>query len=320
MSIADRSNLDRASALYKNLFQELFVGKSNEAYKNYTLVDSVTQGTSYEFAFLSAMPKIRKWTGNKQFAQTRANRFNIPIENVEVSTMVSKVDWKLNPNFVGKAIRSFLTGTASNHINQLIVAKLLRGATDTCYDGLPLFSTSHPDGPGGGAQSNTSTNALTLANYRTAREGMRGLKDERGTNLGIRPDVLLVGPALESRAKEILEARDRIVAVDSSGAESGTRVAAASVENVSATDGVRIVVDPDIDGVDATGTSTKYYWFLIDSRYQPMVWAEGEALGPTDNTNEYLSTTPDYKFSVEGMAAWGFGVWQGIFAGRASSL
>lgn len=308
MAIADRTNYANASAVYKTLFQEAFLGKEESGYEAYTHTETVT-GTSFEFRFLTAFPRLREWVGNKVFKSTRANKHRIDVKDYEASTDVSKVDWLQDPQGVGQQIRQWLS-SARGLINAIVVKKLLAGDVDTCYDGQPLFSTSHPNGPDGGTQSNTASNAFSQAEYRTRVAQMRALKDEGGAPLGMRPRILLVGPALEYAARDALEARDRVVGVNNTGTEASTSVVAATtIENVSSSDGVRIIVDEEITGNK---------WFLIDPRFPPMVVATAQSLSPSDNTGEFLATTPDYKFSIEGQLAVGYGLWQGIFGGLAS--
>lgn len=318
MSIADKTNFQNASAVYRTLFQEAFVGKENSNFEAYTHQEGVT-GTSFEYRFLSALPRLREWAGNKQFKSTRANKHRIEVKDYEASTSVSKVDWNGDPTGVGSSLRQWLSATRGL-INAVVVAKLLRGATDTCYDGQPLFSSAHPNGVDGATQSNTSTNAFSQANYRTAVAQMRALKDEGGAALGIKPDLLMVGPALEYTARDVIEARSRVVAVDNTGVESGTRVAAAAIENVSSMDGVRLVIEDEIaGGKNASGAATTNYWFLMDSRFPCMVVATLEALTPKDDVNEFKANTPDFKFSIEGQMAIGYGLWQGVYGGLATA-
>lgn len=318
MALQNSSNFANASAVYRTLFQEAFLGEEDSTWEAFTHQESIT-GTSFEYTFLTALPRAREWVGNKQFKSTRANKHRIDVKNYEASTSVSNIDYHQNPDGVGSQIRRWLSATRG-FMNQLVIKKLLRGDVDLCFDGQPLFSTAHPNGPGGGTQSNTNTNALSQTNYRAAVVAMRALKDETGASIKVKPDLLLVGPAKEYIARDLSEARSRVVAVDDSGAESGTRVAAAAIENVSSNDGVRIIVDSEIaSGSDGSGADTSNYWFLMDSRYPCMVVATARAPEPTDNTNEFQAEGADYKFSIWAQLAIGYGIWHGVFAGRSST-
>ncbi len=67
-----------------------------------------------------------------------------------------------------------------------------------------------------------SKQTLTTANYAAARMAMMSLKNEEGVPLGIRPNLLVVPPSLESQAKEILQAE--VVLGDATAGGSKTNV------------------------------------------------------------------------------------------------
>lgn len=75
-------------------------------------------------------------------------------------------------------------------------------------DGKALCATDHPASPSnissGGQQSNSATLALTKANVGTARTAMMNFTDDVGNKLAITPNLLLVPPALEDTALEIV--------------------------------------------------------------------------------------------------------------------
>ena len=73
-------------------------------------------------------------------------------------------------------------------------------------DGTYLCSDSHPLSPQktGVTQDNNFALALTKANVRTVREAMMAFTDDNGNKMGITPNMLLVPPALEDDAIEIV--------------------------------------------------------------------------------------------------------------------
>ena len=321
MGITSKSNFENASAIYRTLFDEVFLGEMDPSQDNWQLYsrsEGMT-GTAFEYRFLNDLPEARKWIGKKEFKASRANKHRISVEDYEQSTSVSKVDYLQDPEGVGSVLRRWLSG-ARGHINQLVVEKFLLGDTDVCFDGLSLFNTAHPNGPGGTTQSNRVTTTLSQAAYRTAKSAMRTYKGPSGRPLGIRPDLLMVGPTKEDQARDIIEARDRVVAVDNAGLESGTRVAAAAIENVISGDGVRLLVEPRIGGgVNGAGADTSNMWFLMDSRLPAMVVGIAQAPYPQDDTDEFLAGAAEYHFSIESQLAIGYGLWYGVYAGLATS-
>ena len=73
-------------------------------------------------------------------------------------------------------------------------------------DGTYLCSDSHPLSPQktGVTQDNNFALALTKAKVRTVREAMMAFTDDNGNKMGITPNMLLVPPALEDDAIEIV--------------------------------------------------------------------------------------------------------------------
>lgn len=78
--------------------------------------------------------------------------------------------------------------------------------TSTGPDGAALCSDSHPLSPNktGTTQDNSFALALTKANVRTVREAMMAFTDDNGNKMAVTPDLLLVPPALEDDAIEIV--------------------------------------------------------------------------------------------------------------------
>lgn len=312
MGITNKTNFENASAVYRTLFDEVFLGASDPSANNWELYsrsESIS-GTSFEYRFLNSLPDPRKWIGEKEYKASRANKHRIDVEDFEESTSVSKLDWLQDPEGVGRTLRAWLA-SKNGYINSIVINKLLKGDVDTGYDGTALFGT-HANG--GSPQTNKSTNALDQANYRAAKAAMRSLKGPAGRPLGIRPDLLLVGPALEDVARDVIEARDRVQVVT----EAGANVGGASIENVVSADGVRLVVEPRIDGgLNGSGGDTSNHWFLMDSRYAPMIVGIAQAPQPSDDTSAFIPGAPELHFSVEAQLAVGYGLYEGVYGNLA---
>jgi len=146
---------------------------------------------------------------------------------------------------------------------------------------------------------------------------MRGFTDAAGRPLGVAPKILLVGPANEDVARQILESKDIVRNVTNAGVINGTSnvVGATSTENMFTKDGVQVVVEPLLVGSQAN------YWFLLGSVNgfsAPVIVNLASAPAPTDDTAIYKSGNAEYKFSIEAQMSIGFGVWQHAYCGLAS--
>ena len=73
------------------------------------------------------------------------------------------------------------------------------------YDGVPLFSATHPLASSTDVCDNLATGTLTVANLQLAITKMRKMVDEAGKKIVLMPDTLIVPPALEFVAQVITQ-------------------------------------------------------------------------------------------------------------------
>jgi hypothetical protein len=72
-------------------------------------------------------------------------------------------------------------------------------------DGVALCATNHPSSPENATtQSNKGTSALSVDSLEETRTAMLNFKDDKGKKLLVVPDLLIVPPSLEQKAKEIV--------------------------------------------------------------------------------------------------------------------
>lgn len=83
------------------------------------------------------------------------------------------------------------------------ISLLTKGFSENGYDGKPLFATDHPT-LAGGTNSNLITGELNQANLEKAIIAMRNFTDEAGKKVVFKADTLIVPPALEFKAIELL--------------------------------------------------------------------------------------------------------------------
>jgi len=110
-----------------------------------------------------------------------------------------------------------------------------------------LFSDSHPLLDSTGKGSNLATGALTDMNLKLAMQQMRETVDEAGNLINATPKKLVVPPALEFTAKEIVNSQ----------LKSGT-----DYNDINTVKGALEVIVYDYIGEAAGGSDTA--WFLID--------------------------------------------------------
>ena len=127
-------------------------------------------------------------------------------------------------------------------------AKLFINAfTTNLYDGKPLIANDHPLLDSTGTGDNLTTGALTDANLKIAMQLMRQTVDEAGNLINLSPTKLVVPPALEFTAKEIVNSQ----------LKSGT-----DYNDINTVKGALEVVVYDFIGAAAGGSDTA--WYLLD--------------------------------------------------------
>lgn len=106
---------------------------------------------------------------------------------------------------IGDIVRR--AGISAETKMEIDAASLFNNAFSTSFpwgDGKPLCSTTHPKSPNtsSGTYSNKGTSALTAAAVSSTRIDMMRFKDDKGVELGVMPNLLIVPPELEDAAIE----------------------------------------------------------------------------------------------------------------------
>lgn len=205
-------------------------------------------------------PVIREWVGEKQFKQFRAYDQEVEVKNYEKSIALDRNDLLYDTSSaLQRKLSAWFATAGERDLDKLVFDALVSnsGAGPTGYDAVSLVNDSHPHMNSGSGADNKTTSALSHSTYESGKVAMQELTNEEGESMDVNPTHLMVGPKNEKMAKQIANATDRVVAVDNSGAESGTRVAAAGVENVFRGD-VDVVVNRRLRG------TYDDYWYLMD--------------------------------------------------------
>jgi phage major head subunit gpT-like protein len=307
MGIQNQAALDSANAAFYELFDEIFEGSPPGPWREFCELRS-TDAKINEVDILEAMPAVREWVGSKLFPDMKASTLSSTIKTYERSFAIKRLDLETNNSGqIARRIAAFLRD-AGQIYDKLATDALL--ANGTGYDGVSLFSASHPRGPAGATQSNITTSALSFATYESALISMQSLRDANGEPMGINPNVMICGPKTRKDALEITNSRDRLKAVDASGAESGTRVAAAAVDNVFAGGEMLVYVSPRLVG------SYDDHVYLLDTTkpgVSPIVGFEKrapEGISQTDMDGEGRFMLDELRYSVECDASFAPGAWQ----------
>lgn len=198
--------------------------------------------------------------------------------------------------------------------DQLFAALINGGAaTSVAFDGLPFFSSTHPVDPSAGAsgplgvQSNDFGLALTAPNFVTVLAAAKGFRGRDGLPLGTfangRP-LLIVGPALEKTARDLLSANFL-----SPTATWGAAAASAPSENTMAHQeylgAATIMVAPWIT------SSTQ--WDMLDTSFgiMPFIWQlrqSPQMQTRTADSDEPVFANDVFQFGLRARGVPGYGL------------
>jgi len=141
-----------------------------------------------------------------EFIQGPTKRWNHKTYGLGVRISEEMIEDSLYPDVpteMGQMTKEL--GRSARETMEVLVHDVFNGSTKTAGDGLAIFSTVHKR-LGGGTWSNKAAAAADLAasSLRTAIQTMETTTDDRNRVQIIKPKILLVPPALEWTARELL--------------------------------------------------------------------------------------------------------------------
>lgn len=254
-----------------------------------------------DYAWLSKFPKMRKWVGEKRIKSLEAMQYTIVNDDWEATVEVHRNDIEDdNLGIYGPQAR--MAGESARDLPDDIVFDLVNnGFSNLCYDGQPFFDDDHPvRNPATGEDVSVSNkltkvlDASTLAKAQgslgAALTKIRTFKDDEGRPLDIRPNVLLVPPALVDTAN-VLAMNDRLE------------------------DGKPNPYKGQLEVVMSGRLNSATAWFVLDNRQavKPFIYQQRKAPVFVSQTNmdaDDVFNKAIYKFGAEARAAGGYGFWQ----------
>jgi len=198
--IINQENLQKVNKLFKKEFTQTLNDTPTTHAKVATQIKAGTPTVDY--GWLGQFPSMRKWVGDRVIKDLKAYKYTITKDRFESTIEVDR-DYILYDNLgVMKPAVQELARASKSHYDETVWGLL--EANTACYDTKKFFSTAHS--MGGTTYANIGTAALTQASFLAARKAMMEIKGEEGRPLGIKPNLLVVPPALEATALEIANA------------------------------------------------------------------------------------------------------------------
>lgn len=315
-------NIQQALKQVNTAFQLLAADMQNAgtegAFRSYT--QTITSGgeLKLQVLHLANIPVMRKWTGARRSKFMRAYTQTISGEHYE-ATLPIKMDL-INSDplgIVSSILPAYTQQLGAYDASMSTSYDSNSGAGPTGFDGVALFSASHPHSSTGSTQSNlaAATN-LSHANLVAAEYAGMLITQENGEPAMIRYDQMRVGPKLKRRATELLgPTAQYVVGLSASDAEGGTSVSHVKKESTYSRE-MNLIVDDRV---------TTFYWDLIDTSkgpLRPMVQFLIQA--PTAVTRDQPTDPRVWEnrealYGVEGQWGIGAGHWYTCYRGTGTA-
>lgn len=287
----------------KQVLTHLFTGFKTTFNKSFTETEAtwdkvatkVTSTSAAEnYAWLGKFPKLREWIGEKVVKRLEGHGYTVKNRSFESTVAVHKHEIQDN-DLLGLPVIFASMGEESKSFPQdLVFEALTSGFKNKCYDGKPFYATDHPVGD---KEKNKFSNkfdkklswaslADAEAGYGAARSSMQGLKDENGHSLKIKPNLLVVPPALETTAKALMTAAE--FADGTENIFKGT---------------AEVLVDAGL------ATDTEWHLLATTKAIKPIIYQERQAaelLAQTDINSDNVFMRGEYKFGVEARGEAGY--------------
>lgn len=294
--LVNKQSIEAAFVSLKTIYNNAFKAAPSTWQKIAMKVPSSSGQTDY--SWLSNFPKMRRWIGAKVVKALEAFKYTVVNEDWETTVEVDRNHINDDQLGIYEPQAKMAGHSAAQLPDEIVFEAVNKAFTTRCYDGQYFFDTDHPVGQGSvsnrsSAPLSDATRDMADAGYGAARTAMRQFKDDEGRSLNITPNVLLVGPALETTAKMLLTSAK--LANDTPNPYQGT---------------AELVVDARITSDTA--------WFLLDTTkpIMPFVYQERQAPVFVQQVNPDSSDVFNlrkYKFGAEARAAGGYGFWQLAF-------
>lgn len=290
----------KALTAIQESFNTLFnkgVGLAQPVWEKFAM--KVPSSSKYEnYAWLGAMPKMKKWIGERAVKQLAANGYTLKNESYEDTVEVDRDDIEDDAYGVYAPLVQGMGQAATLWPEELVFECLKDGFEKNCYDGKAFFDEEHPVGKKKKV-SNKTTAKLSLESYKEGRTTIMSVCDDEGKPLGLVPNLLIVSPALEETARRIL--KSELIAVKQADGSYIT-------ESNPYKDTAELLVSPRLaDKPD--------YWFLLDvsKAVKPFVFQERrkpEFVAHTNPDNDKVFMEKKFVYGVDARGNAGYTLWQ----------
>lgn len=203
--IINAANIRSMEVGFQTVFNKGFGSKESE----YGLVATKVQSNTSEekYGWMGQIPQMREWIGERVQKNLSAYDYAIRNKRFESTVTIDRDEVEDDRYGVYAPVFQNMGAQAKTAPDKTVFDLFHLGFTEKCFDGKAFFNDSHPVGDDKkNTYSNKGTKKLTQESFLAARSQMMSLVGDKGNTLNIVPNLLVVPPALEAKAKEILEA------------------------------------------------------------------------------------------------------------------
>lgn len=271
---------------FSTLFNKVFSETQTQYEKIATTVPSSAKEENYKW--LGKIPSMREWIGDREIQNISASDYTIKNKDYELTVGVDRNDIEDDTLGLYNPVIADIASSTKTFPDRLVFETLKSGFENKCYDDEPFFSENHKTGKK--KFSNKSQKKLTAESYAAARVSVMSLTDENGDSLNLVPDLLVVPPALEGAALEILK-RDTI--------NGSTNIYKDTAE---------LLVSPYLSGND-----TAWYLLCTTKPLKPLIFQERKApkfVSLTNESDENVFMRKEFLYGADRRANAGYGFWQ----------
>nr|DAR93076.1 MAG TPA: major capsid protein [Caudoviricetes sp.] len=283
--IINPQNLRGIYVAFNTLFTQAFEGQKPTYERVATVVPSTTDSETY--AWLGDIPGMREWVGDREIQNLTGSDYTIKNKDFELTVGVGRNAIEDDKIGLYKPSIQMLGESAALHPDELVYGLLSDGFKAKCYDSKAFYATDHAVGKG--AVSNKLTAKLTAESYKAARAMMMGYKNSKGRSLGLVPDLLVVPPALEAAARDILVA-------DFVNGTKNTMQGTAEIH-----------VEPRLK------TDSEWHLLCTKRPIKPLIYQQrkkAKFVSKTAETDDNVFMSKTFVYGVDSRGNAGFGFWQ----------
>ncbi len=181
------------------VFQDAYTQEVEQGVRQKIATEVPSNAEAEDYGWLGNVPGVREFDGERQVKALNSYTYSIKNRTWENTIGIDRAAIDHDKYGLIRMRVQNLATEAARFQDQLVMNVLEDGFTKTCYDGEPFFSNSHTGG------DNLTDATLSADALQSAITTIMGYTDDQGNPMAVVPDTLVVPPALQWTARELLE-------------------------------------------------------------------------------------------------------------------